>query len=330
MQFDFLVPGLFDAPRSHRISEAAPALAKLIARGSVTTETTDSMEAWLARRLGWVADSADFPFAAVASRGETIAAASAKYWLRADPVHLSVNRDRVVLLDAGQLAITIAESTALIAAMQAHFKSDGLNYYGPHPQRWYITSDSPIAIRTQPVSAVRGRSVADHWFDGTGRALWQTRLSEIQMLLHAHPVNEARETTGQLPINGVWLWGAGKLPSDCKQIYAQIIASDALAAGFASLSVARYTDTRRFRWADISPTEAGNALVVIDQLASFAAYGEWDEWRDALATLDQAWFAPALSALKNGKLNAIAIYVPGTTTTTTTRIDLYKFWRRSH
>ena len=329
MQFDFLVPALFDAPRSHRISETAPALAKLIARGSATTDPTDSMEAWLARQFGYVADSADFPFAAVASRGETMADASAKYWLRADPVHLSVNRDRVVLLDASQLDISAAESAALVAALQAHFKSDGLNVYGPHPQRWYITSDRPIALCTQPVSAVRGRSVADHWFDGADRARWQARLSEMQMLLHAHPLNEARETAGQLPINGVWLWGAGEQPADGKKIYARIIAGDALAAGFAALSAARYTESRQFRWRDVAPPAAGNALVVIDPLAAFAAYGEWDEWRDALATLDQAWFSPALSALKNGTLNAIAICVPGKTSTTTTRIDLFKFWRRS-
>ncbi len=329
MQFDFLVPGLFDAPRSNRISETAPALAKLIAHGSATADPTDSMEAWLARQFGYVADSADFPFAAVASCGETMADASAKYWLRADPIHLSVNRDRVVLLDASQLDISAAESAALVAALQAQFKSDGLNVYGPHPQRWYITSDRPIGLRTQPVSAVRGRSVADHWFDGADRACWQARLSEMQMLLHAHPVNEVREAADQLPINGVWLWGAGKLPSGGKNIYSRIIASDALSAGFAALSAARFTESSQFRWRDISPPAAGNALVVIDPLAAFAAYGEWNEWRHALATLDQAWFAPALSALKIGTLNAIAICVPGKTSTTITRIDLFKFWRRS-
>ena len=328
MQFDFLVPALFDAPRSHRISETAPALAKLIARGSAVKDTTDSMEAWLARQFGYVTDSADLPFAAVASRAETMADASARYWLRADPVHLSVNRDRVVLLDAGQLDITIAESTALVAALQAHFKSDGLNCYGPHPQRWYITSDSPIALRTQPVSAVRGRSIADHWFAGADRALWQARLSEMQMLLHAHPVNDVREAADQLPINGVWLWGAGELPSGGKNIYSRIIASDVLSAGFASLSATRRIESSQFRWADLSPAETGNTLVVIDSLAGLAAYGEWDAWREALATLDQAWFAPALSALKNGKLNAITIYDPGATTKTT-RIDLFKLWRRS-
>jgi hypothetical protein len=328
MQFDFLVPGLFDAPRSRRISEAAPALAKLIARGASTTEIPTSMEEWLARRMGLVADKADFPFAALASRGESMTNVSAKYWLRADPVHLSVNRDRVVLLDASQLDITIAESSALIAALQAQFKSDGLICHDPHPQRWYIASDSPIALRTQPVSKVRGHSVADFWFDGADRALWQARLSEMQMLLHAHPVNEAREAADQLPINGVWLWGAGEFPSSGKQTYAQIVASDALSAGFAALNAAQHTQSSQFRWSDISSTEGRRALVVIDSLSAFAAYGERDAWCEALAELDPLWFAPALSALKTGKLRGITIYDPGTTIKTS-RIDLLKFWRRS-
>ncbi|MCB1639923.1 MAG: hypothetical protein KDI15_13865, partial [Thiothrix sp.] len=30
---------------------------------------------------------------------------------------------------------------------------------------------------------------------------------ELQMLLHQHPVNQARERQGQLPVNSLWLWG---------------------------------------------------------------------------------------------------------------------------
>ena len=290
------------------------------------------MEIWLAQRFGDSAGDADFPFAAVALRGETIAEPAETYWLRADPVHLSVNRDRVVLMDASQLAITDAESTALIASMGEHFKSDGLNFFAAHPQRWYLRSNNPILLHTQPVSAVRGRSVTQHWFDGDDRKLWQTRLSEMQMLLHAHPINEARETAGELPINGVWFWGEGKPPSGLKKPYAHIVASDPLLAGCALLASARYTDMNQFRWSDVSQIEADNVLIVVDQLATLAAYAEWDAWQSALAALDHAWFGPGLSALKNGQIKTLRIYVPSKERSkklTTTRTDLFKFWRRS-
>ena len=333
MQFEFLVPGLLDSPSAQRIREYAPALATLLKRASVAEELASSLESWIARRFGCDANEENFPFAAVASRADRNTDCAAKYWLRADPVHLSVNRDRIVLLDASQLDVTAVESTALVASMQAHFESDALTFSAPHPRRWYIASDKPFAIRTHCVSAVRGRNVADYWFDGADRALWQTRLSEMQMLLHAHPVNDAREAAGQLQINGVWFWGEGEMPAGLKHPYVHIVADDVLLKGIASLTSSQFTDTHQFEWRKVTAAAPGTTLVALGQLADCAAYGEWDTWQNALTTLDQNWFAPALSALKIGKLKTLTICAPSKAdgnTLTINGIDLFKFWRRFH
>lgn len=333
MRLDFLVPGLLGSPVAQRIREFAPALATLLARASVVSEPAESMEMWITRRFQLTAEGKRCPFAAIASLAERIAHSNAKYWLRADPVHLSVNRDRVVLLDASQLDITPAESTALVATLQAHFRGDDLTFIGPHVERWYVTSDKAIGIRTHPVSTVRGRNVADYWFDGTDRALWQTRLSEMQMLLHAHPVNEAREAAGQLAINGVWFWGEGEMPSTFKHHYAQIIARDVLFEGIAALSSAQFVDASRFHWSELTSELKDSILVVLDQLDVSAAYGEWEAWQTSLSALDQNWFTPALALLQKGHLKTINICAPSEKngkTFSTSRIDQLKFWRRSH
>ncbi len=331
MQCDFLVPGLLGAPSSYAINDIAPALAKLMARGSFSTENVASTEAWIAQRFRFTSVEETHSFAAIALLGEQHAVPGASHWLRADPVHLSVNRDHVVLLDGSQLEITPMEAAALCQSMQAHFAADGLIFHAAHPERWYIQSDHPIAIHTNPPSAVRGRNVANYWFDGADRALWQGRLSEMQMLLHAHPVNEAREEAGQLPINGVWFWGAGALPDGLRQIYSHIIAHNALFAGLAALTQARYTDTDEFHWASLAFAMSDQTLIVLDQLDKFAAYGEWHAWREALAALDKGLFERALPALRNGKIRAITIHAPDknhAAKITTTRYDLLKFWRR--
>jgi hypothetical protein len=36
---------------------------------------------------------------------------------------------------------------------------------------------------------------------------------EAQMTLHGHPLNAAREAAGQRPINSVWFWGCGAMPT---------------------------------------------------------------------------------------------------------------------
>lgn len=331
MQCDLLLPGLLGAPSSIAIKEFAPALAKLLACGSHTTESVESSEAWIAQHFGLTPVGESYAFAAIALLGEPDGDPGADHWLRADPVHLSVNRDRVVLLDSSRLEITPAEAYALCRTMQQQFAADGLTFHAPHPQRWYIKSGQRIAIHTHPPSAVRGHSVANYWFDGADRARWQGRLSEMQMLLHAHPVNEAREEAGQLPINGVWFWGAGARPDRIRQIYSHIIADDPLLAGLASLTRARYTCSDDFLWNSLPNATSSQLFVALGGLDECAAYGEWDTWREALAALDRAWFAPALSALKNGNSSAVTIHALDKNRGakfTTKRYDLFKFWRR--
>lgn len=332
MRFDFLIPGLLSSPIAQRIREFAPALASLLARASVDKMDAESPESWIASRFGLTNNDRTFPFAAVASRAEPIGHSSDKYWLRADPVHLSVNRDRMVLLDASQLSITATECAALAVNLQEHFKNDDFSIHAPDPQRWYISSSQPISIHTHPISDVRGCNVADYWFDGPGRGLWQTRLSEMQMLLHADPVNEARDTDGRLPINGIWLWGAGDLPSALNHEYARVISNDVLLEGVASITAAQFLEASKFRWSAVSPKEDGNTLVELDELALPTAYGEWDAWQTSLSALDQNWFAPALAALKNGRLKEIKIYALSkkhSRVFSIKRIDLMKLWRHA-
>jgi hypothetical protein len=152
----------------------------------------------------------------------------------------------------------------------------------------------------------------------------------MQMLLHAHPINEAREAAGQLPINGVWFWGAGALPGRPGSVYSHIVAHDPLLAGLASLTQVRYTNVDDFHWSAVPIAASGQTLISLDQLDKVAAYSEWDVWREALAVLDRVWFAPALSALENRKMSAVTIHAPDKNhgaKITTTRYDLFKFWR---
>jgi hypothetical protein len=330
MQFDFLLPGLIGAPSSVAIQDCAPALASLLTRGTVAMESVNSTEHWIARRYGL---GSEYSLAAVAWHGEQRANAAAGYCLRADPVHFSVNRDRMVLLDAGQLDVTADEADALRLSLQALIADDELTLTTAHPERWYIFSNSPISLQTYPVNSVRGQNVANFWFDGAHRAIWQNRLSEMQMLLHAHPVNAAREDAGTMPINGIWIWGAGTTPKDLPKAYNHIVADDPLLVGVAALSDAMYSKAKDFQWDATTLPQSPQTLFVLSQLDSFAAYGEWEAWRSAVAELDRRFFALALASLRSGKLNAITIYLPDKqrgVKITTTRYDLLKFWRRDY
>jgi hypothetical protein len=66
----------------------------------------------------------------------------------------------------------------------------------------------------------------------TGSALPLTRwLNEVQMFLHGHPVNEAREACGKPVVNSLWLWGGGRQPAAQPATYSSVWSDNPLAAG---------------------------------------------------------------------------------------------------
>ena len=90
-------------------------------------------------------------------------------------------------------------------------------------------------------------------------------LNEAQMLLHAHPVNEAREARGELAINSLRLWGAGRAPGSAHCRWQSVTADDPAVRGAARLAGARHRPlpTSAQEWLDRLPEE-GRHLALLD------------------------------------------------------------------
>ena len=74
-----------------------------------------------------------------------------------------------------------------------------------------------------------------------------------------------------------------------------------------------------------------STLALFDELAAPARLGDALAWRDALAGLEAAWLAPALAALRGGRLDALRLLAPGEPNNVecvVRRGDLWKFWRK--
>ncbi len=325
MHCEFVLPALFWPDDLARFISAAPALATLLARGNSTSAPSDSLENWLLGRFSGTTGGA-----AISLLGEHDVAPGEDYWLRAEPVHLSINRDRVVLLDASQLDIGADEAMQLCNSLDEHFRSDGLGFIAPNTQRWYVKCTTDQALQTHPLSVVRGRRIDKFGFMGSGRAHWQSRLSEAQMLLHAHRVNEAREERDALAINSLWIWGGGRLPLAPKSSLQRMVGNDGLPRGLATLSGVEFLNLdQNMNW-HLASQSTHSLLVVLDALTAPAAYGDTDTWLAELQTIEAAWFAPAFAALKQGKLKKLTLHLlhnKATLTTTIERRDLLKFWR---
>ena len=155
--------------------------------------------------------------------------------LHADPVHLRPDRDRLVLFAGPDLAPDRAEADALVNLFNQHLGEEGLRLEAPTPARWYLLTERPPELVTQPLAAVLGRPIAGQLPRGTEARRWARLLNEVQMLFHHSEVNQRREAAGIPTLNGLWLWGGGwSLPPPSGQVgYARVFSADPLARGLA-------------------------------------------------------------------------------------------------
>ena len=149
------------------------------------------------------------------------------------------------------------------------------------------------------------------------------------MLLHAHPVNEAREARGEPPVNSLWLWGAGRARK-ATSLWNSVLANEPIAMGLAMLARTRYRSlpASAAPWLEGAPGE-GRHLVVLDALRAPAALGDIASYEKNLNALEAAWFAPLHRALRAGRIGMLTVHVPDAAQAfETIRGDLRRFWRR--
>ncbi|HJV96354.1 MAG TPA: hypothetical protein VJ608_09975, partial [Albitalea sp.] len=85
--------------------------------------------------------------------------------------------------------------------------------------------------------------------------------NEVQMLLYTHPINDAREARGELPVNSFWLSGCGRLQQ----------------------------------------ANTAAPLQVDGSLRSAMLNGDWAAWADAWRALDAGALAEALARAQRGE-----------------------------
>jgi len=287
MHCELLVPGLFSGTTDGRFA----ALELLLARARRQHRDARTLEQWLqdAFELG----DAPFPAGALtllAGGGDP----GNSSWTRADPAHLRVMRDHVAAAPADALTLSQAEADTLCEALSHHFAGH-FEVQACEPPRWSarLPADAP-----------------------PGDAL----LNEAQMLLHAHPVNQAREARGELPINSLRLWGAGRAPRSARCPWQSVAADDPAVRGAARLAGTRHRPLPGSAqdWLERLP-EDGRQLALLDARET------------ALAELEQRWFAPLLGALRAGRIGMVTLHAPDgaeEVSFETIRGDLRRFWRR--
>jgi len=215
---------------------------------------------------------------------------SGEAWLRADPVSLLADRDTAILRPPESLALSEHECADLAASLNAFLAEDGMTLHAVTPTGWYLSGPdleplagpSPDALAFQAFDPMALRAASASKPHTVGRRRLRTLQSELEMVLHAHPVNRERRARGELTVSSLHLWGSSRpWPPASARAGATSLAGDdaftraaAAARGLACIGVQ----------AGVSPSSAGSdgTAVVVD-LSLLAAWARGDD-----AALDKA------------------------------------------
>lgn len=296
-----------------------PVLEKLLARSVQTTLPATTVEDFLCDHF---AAETVAPVRAAADGLDV----SAGFWLCADPVHLQLQQSQVVLQPDVQC--TAGEAAALCAALNAHFADEGLVFYAPHPQRWYVRSGEPSGVTMTPLRAAAWRDVKAYQPRGEGALRWQRMSNEVQMLLHGHAINQAREAQGLPAINSLWLWGGGCASALCSA-FDVVGGDDALSAAFGRAAGVAGADTLQ----ELLGGKGGNGLWVCASLGAAWQRGDLYSWREAVQAIDRDIAQPVLKALQAGHVQTVTLEVLSESATRRFglgRAGLWKVWRPRH
>lgn len=186
-------------------------LTKLLSKARISLSDT-KYEDWVAKQFGL--QQAAVPIAAIAAQADGLDATKG-VWLKADPVHLQLQRDTFALHDEVPLTLSNHSAVAFIESLNKHFAEDGLQFCLGDSGAWYITHQSNDQSVTElettnPINVV-GQDISNYAATGKAAEYWRTKQNEVQMLLFEHAENQTREEQGLLPVNSVWFYGAGAL-----------------------------------------------------------------------------------------------------------------------
>jgi hypothetical protein len=324
-----LVPELiWPEPADQRALEkpAAPGCEWLLARASSERKPRRPFETALADCFGIT----DAPFGALRLLGEGNDEARAGYWLCADPVHLRLYQERIILADADAFDLGADEAEAIVHGLNEEFADIGVCSMWPRARRWYLRTECcgrPSEWRRFPPSPAAASTATIN-----GSALPLTRwLNEVQMFLHCHPANarraSCRQTCRQQPMALGWRAAARSAGTGFRRRLER--------------QPAGHRPGHRQRHPPPCPTGLSglladadphtSQLVVLDSLLPPVLYENGEDWRNAWTALERDWFQPLRAELgrRVETLNIVAPTIYGQLNWTLVGKDRWKFWRQA-
>jgi hypothetical protein len=212
----------------------------------------------------------------------------------------------MLINDPSGLELTMDEAEYLAVPLAPTFEVLG-ELHITTPTHWHLklNDDAPSA-GLPPLASAIGHSAEG----GLSKdRIWRSAMNEAQMVLHQHPVNQARSECGLPVINSLWPWGDGRLPpAATSSPQASLYAAEPMLRGRAK-HFGIHHEALPAHWNELAD-KATDSIIVIDTLHAATRIRDGMIWRDALAALDASWFQPIVSAWQQKTVSHIQLLMP--------------------
>jgi hypothetical protein len=263
-----------------------------------------------------VSASGDLPIHSAS--GEVVTDPSG-YWLHAELVHLAAGLDRLTFLPlTGVAAVTSAERDALAPLISEHLQNSSLQLLGGVSRSWLLHSQRPLDLQTATPEAATANELDVVMPSGPDAREVRRVMTECQMLLHEHEVNQRRQRRGLPAIYALWPWGGGQLvppPSgSARAALPTMFSDDAFVRGI-----------YRLHAQEINPGPAQAAAVIEAAARKRPVIAVIPV--DSSAALNDAWVQPLVSALRAGQFQRLDLLLDEWHIHAT-RSMMRRFWRK--
>jgi hypothetical protein len=324
-QIDLVIPGLFNLPleefSADFLASNLPALNQLLSYSNVIPNEQTDFESIIAGSLG-LTGRQTLPFAQAYVNGED-AVDDPQRHLLCRTIHLKADMHNALVIPLENDSVNQDDSSLILEDLQTFFKEDcDLKPLDNGLWLMRLKHCEPSDCYPHYLSVI-GRK-ANQFIEQSKQALpWYKLMNEMQMFMHQHPVNQNRLTTGLLPINSLWFWGAGEMPKLDDNKTTWFCDNEEL------MRFAESSNIRRLPLDQLTQMKNGKNSVVIDlTLLEALKSSSGDDLQAKLESLEKDVFKPAMTFVRASR-SSLQLRAAHHFDLTMTPFSKYKVWRSS-
>lgn len=322
-QIDLVIPGLFNLPLEEfppdYLVSNLPGLNQILTYSNAVPNNQTDFESIIADSLG-LTETQTLPFAQAYVEGKQD---ESHRYLLCRTIYLKADMHNALVLPLENNRVNEDDSSIILEDLQTFFSED-CDLKALENGLWLMRLKHCDASDCYPhYLSMIGRK-ANQFIEQSKQALpWYKLMNEMQMFMHQHPINQNRLTTGLLPINSLWFWGAGQKPKlDVNQI--QWFCDDEQLIRFADSSKIQHQPLKQ-----LTQMKSGDKSTVIDlSLLEALKSSSGDDLQVKLELLEKTVFKPAMTLIKSSRAS-LQLRCAHYFDLTMTPFSKYKIWRPS-